>query len=100
MRPHRLFRIHVHRRHEPPRLIGADRQEGEIAAPEPFPDLGEMRSVTAVAAEINRAAAGEAEREPGPQRTAAIPGRAGGEMLGGRADQLEFRSDPERLPPI
>ena len=61
--------IHVHRLHEPPRLVGTDGQQRECRRAEPGPDRREMRSPGGVAGKPDRATRGP-EHEAAPQRRA------------------------------
>ena len=61
---HGLSRIHVDRLHEPPRLVGADRQEREINRPEPLPDVVEQARVCRVASEEIRTSLGANMKPP------------------------------------
>src|SRR5205807_2056985 len=53
MRADGLGRIHVDRLHEPSRFVSANPKHCDIGRPEPGFDIGEMRRVSRVAAEIN-----------------------------------------------
>src|SRR3984957_16048891 len=64
--PHRFGRIHVHRPHEPARLIGADAEHRDVGRAEAAPDVGEMRRISAVAAEIDAESAAF-DHIPAPQ---------------------------------
>ena len=52
VRLHRLCRIHVNGLHEPARLVGADREKGQIDRTEPLPDIAKERRIRRVAGEI------------------------------------------------
>src|ERR1700750_3244986 len=53
MRTNSLGRVHVDWTHEPSRFVSADPEHGNVRRTEPRFDIGKMRRVSAVAAEIN-----------------------------------------------
>src|SRR5437879_4771207 len=71
VRLHRLRRIHVNDLHEPPRLVGADREQGQIDRTEPLPDVAEEWRIRAIAGE-KYARGARHQRESTPQRAVSI----------------------------
>src|SRR4029077_13269824 len=51
--PHSLVRVHVHAVHEPSRLVRTDRQQTDSWSTEPLVDRPEVRTVRAVAGEVD-----------------------------------------------
>jgi len=80
VRLQRLGWIHVNRRHEPARLVGADRKQRQIAWAEPLPNLAEERAERTVACE-EKARVIDREHESAPQRAIAIERRPRGEVV-------------------
>ncbi len=80
----RFFRVHVHGRHEPARLVGPDRDERHIDRAQARADLDEVSAVAGIAGEVEGLAR-DAQAEATPQRPVAVAYAACGEVLGGRA---------------
>src|SRR5215471_7313841 len=97
VRLHRLLRIHVDVPHEPPWLIGADRQQRKIRFAETRPDRREMRTVAAVAGEKDPPLT-DRQHEAAPQRAIAIKGTTCREVLRGRRSDADWALRG-RLPP-
>src|SRR5207244_11722955 len=83
---------------DPARLVGADREEGEIERAEPPRDFPPMRAVARVPGEQDPAPAG-LDQQPAPQRAVAVEHAARREMLSGRQGDRERRG-ARALPPI
>ena len=68
-----LLRVDVLRAHEPSRLVGADREDGETRAAEPLERLAENTAVAeAGIADVVGRPAWRRDHEGGPQRHAAV----------------------------
>src|SRR5512144_2615450 len=68
---HRFGGIHVHRLHEPARLVGANRQQREIDRSESPANIRKERRVGRIACEI-QAEAADADHESAPQRAVTV----------------------------
>ena len=100
MRGNRLGGVHVHRRHEPARLVGTDWQQGNIWRTQPGADRRPMRTGPAIAGEEHPAlVSGGLQHEAAPERSIAIKRCACGEMPGWRRRDAQA-SNHDVLPPI
>lgn len=94
----RVIGRHVDRRHEPARLIRADRQKGETRRAEAGADLGEMGAEGSVSREIDDAAGGF-DHISAPECAIAIEESTRGKMHGGHAVD-GCRCEREGIAPI
>ena len=94
----RLLGVHVDGRHEPARLVGANRDQREIDRAQPGADLGEVAAVARITREIDRLPS-DPDAEASPQRSIPVAQAASREVLGRRARN---RDVPDALvrPPI
>jgi hypothetical protein len=105
VREHRLVRVHVLELHEPARLVGADRQQGEVEAAargEARARVGEVGRVAGVAGEVD-VEAGREQRVAAPQRAHAVVEPAARPVLHRREHDLHRAlggPDGRRLPPV
>ena len=97
-RPHRLLGIHVHRPHEPPGLVSADRQQRDVERPVALGDASELGVIARVAGEEHPVGVGS-HCPTAPQRGPAIAQPARAEVLSRRASD-ERRTDGRLLPPV
>ncbi len=98
MRAHGLLGIHVHRGHEPARLVCADRHQRDVDRRHALTDVGEVRRVAGIANEVERDPV-DAHDVAAPQRPVAVPRRARGEVLRRHARDLR-RTHFRGLPPV
>ena len=108
---HRLGRVHVLLGHEPARLVGADRDEGDVEAAaqrrrlarrEPFADVGEVFRVAGVAGE-EEMQVGREHREAAPERLESVVQPAPRPVLHGgqhHLDRPRGAGDRVGLPPV
>ena len=67
----RLLGVHVDGRHEPARLVGANRDQREIDRAQPGADLGEVAAVARITREVDRLPS-DSDAEASPQRSIAV----------------------------
>ena len=98
VRPHRFFRIHVLRGHEPARLVRADRQQCEVDDAESAADVAKVPPISGIARKEKRPV-GRSHVKSAPQRAVAVPAAAPRPMLC-RSHRDGCTPQLETLPPI
>src|SRR5690242_7309948 len=99
MRRDGLGRIHVHRLHEPSRLVAADAEEGDIGTAEPLPDGSKMPCISGIAGEIDGPPAAFDEIAA-PKAVLPVAQAAGGEMLRRDEGKAAAIAKRECFPPV